>query len=452
MEGIAEMNGKARFLVGCVSIMLVAFFGCSSRVLNGADARVGVSVVKVILEGKTFDPPIEGVRSLSPAWDVDEDGFPEFFGIFSLSTGLEKNGGTKDSLGFLSGRDGKVIPVTESRFNRDLSGLEPVFLETFPRIGVEEEVGILVLGKMRDAPAKMRWVLLGKRFCKKKDFVLPSIPKEEGEKIEYMGSYGWERPDLFPRGVVLGFPGKKGRLFFYSLEKRSIGKTVFSGENRIIPGRRAVENLGRFGKDGKTVIGLFLYGKKNNLKGEFIFEFMRIPSFELVLRKSIPAYWGEEVWYSPHPSVLLGDLDGDDVNDLCVGMPVPSGEWGPGDSGKVSVFSGRDGKTIYCISGEKPCDEFGSTIVKVGDLDGDGIGEFAVGAPEYFYELSENWRGFVKIFSGRTGKEIVRLAGNRDVKYFGGRLECSGDLLFVGCGPPSEAVPVKEFYVYRLIK
>ena len=73
----------------------------------------------------------------------------------------------------------------------------------------------------------------------------------------------------------------------------------------------------------------------------------------------------------------LDDLDGNGVPDLAVGAPQDP-EIG---AGYVSVFSGKTGELLATHWGEAVGDRFGAAIAGAGDHDGDGVPDLLIGAP-----------------------------------------------------------------------
>lgn len=102
-----------------------------------------------------------------------------------------------------------------------------------------------------------------------------------------------------------------------------------------------------------------------------------------------------------------GDVDGDGFGDFIVG--APEAEITGSDSGAAVVYSGSTGATLYQMAGADAGDVFGASVAGLGDLDGDGHGEFAVGAPFDATVGSEG--GSVTVYSGVDGAIVFQFYG-----------------------------------------
>lgn len=127
------------------------------------------------------------------------------------------------------------------------------------------------------------------------------------------------------------------------------------------------------------------------------------------------------------------DLSGDGVPDVVVGVPRA----GMGQRGAVRVFSGADGSLLRQVPGRAASERFGEALALLGDLDGDGLAEFAVGAPGDDRAATD--AGSVRIHSGASGVQLATLFGDSPGEEFGAVLANAGDVdqdgrdeLFVG--------------------
>jgi len=105
-----------------------------------------------------------------------------------------------------------------------------------------------------------------------------------------------------------------------------------------------------------------------------------------------------------------GDVDNDNFDDIIVGAPYND------SPGKVFVYSGQSGNPIWIINGETFADEFGFAVTSASDLDSDGYSDFAVGAPNY-NGLSLGWpehSGRIYVFSGFTGDTLYTFTGQSE--------------------------------------
>jgi hypothetical protein len=124
-----------------------------------------------------------------------------------------------------------------------------------------------------------------------------------------------------------------------------------------------------------------------------------------------------------HAIAAAGDLNGDGIGDLAIGAPRPNLN-GSG-TGAVYVFFGPVVGTMSAsaadirITGERLNDEFGSSVSSAGDVNGDGIADLFVGASQFSGGLS----GRAYVFHGPLPAQVS--AADADVILLG---EANGDI------------------------
>jgi hypothetical protein len=121
-----------------------------------------------------------------------------------------------------------------------------------------------------------------------------------------------------------------------------------------------------------------------------------------------------------------GDVDGDGRGDVIASAP-----W-EGPAGRVKVFSGASGAILRTFDGEAYGQRFGQTAVRCGDFDGDGVGEFAIGAIWASYTATN--AGRIRVFSGQSGAVLYTFDGDNGRGDLGTSLAALGDVNGDGVG------------------
>ncbi len=96
------------------------------------------------------------------------------------------------------------------------------------------------------------------------------------------------------------------------------------------------------------------------------------------------------------------DVNADGWPDLLVGAPGDSRR-GAG-AGSATLVSGRSGQPLFTVFGEAAGDAFGCSVANVGDVNADGFADFAVGARNNRRIASA--AGAAYLFSGRDGARM----------------------------------------------
>ncbi len=137
-----------------------------------------------------------------------------------------------------------------------------------------------------------------------------------------------------------------------------------------------------------------------------------------------------------------GDVDGDGFGDFAIGAERAAGL--QHEAGAVRIYSGQNASLIRELKGELGGDRFGHAVESIGDVNGDGRPELLVGAPLHDAFLGVD-RGAAYVFDGATGAQLVKLLGNGADHHFGWSVTAIPDVNLDGVpdfavGAPRETV------------
>jgi hypothetical protein len=143
----------------------------------------------------------------------------------------------------------------------------------------------------------------------------------------------------------------------------------------------------------KSEFFLFPAQVMKGCSGMSVREFIRFESFALIFSLVLGAQTANAALIFDHPNpqaganfgtaiAEVGDVNGDGTPDLLIGAPLQDVE-GSTDQGQAYVISGADGTLLLTLNDPNPQADahFGSALAGTGDIDGDGNGDFLVGAP-----------------------------------------------------------------------
>jgi hypothetical protein len=123
-----------------------------------------------------------------------------------------------------------------------------------------------------------------------------------------------------------------------------------------------------------------------------------------------------------------GDTNGDGIPDVIASAP---------GGGYANVYSGRDGRVLLTLRAENTSDEFGRHASGIGDVNHDGFADVIVGAPGNNAAGQKAGRAY--IYSGKDGRPLLTLSGERAGDAFGSAVAGFADKehIFLLVGAPN---------------
>lgn len=103
---------------------------------------------------------------------------------------------------------------------------------------------------------------------------------------------------------------------------------------------------------------------------------------------------------------VMDDITGDGCNEIVIAARPRKGC----DSGCVGIYDGRTLTSLLLVNGHPECTAFGTWILPIPDVDSDGLGDLAVGAPGDAHVGA----GRIAIISSASGKVLRNLRAASD--------------------------------------
>jgi hypothetical protein len=135
-----------------------------------------------------------------------------------------------------------------------------------------------------------------------------------------------------------------------------------------------------------------------------------------------------------------GDVNRDSIPDVIASAP---------EIDSAYLYSGRDGSTLRTLHGESRGDRFGEHVASVGDIDSDGYADVIIGAPGN--NAVGKGAGRAYVYSGKSGRVLLTLTGERSGDAFGSTVAGFSDARnhFIVVGAPGAGTrKTGRVYVY----
>lgn len=183
----------------------------------------------------------------------------------------------------------------------------------------------------------------------------------------------------------------KGATISNGISSVSSADILFYGENEVDLAGSYVGSAGDIDDDGfdDLLIGAPYCDAGGNRSGKvYLFHGSELDDISYSVSQANASFYGEAVYDEAQYGTGVGDVDGDGLDDIAVG--VPQNDDGGSDAGKVYLIYGASLSNLslplslsdLAFVGENPNDQAGTIIEGCGDINADGFEDILVSAPE----------------------------------------------------------------------
>lgn len=356
--------------------------------------------------------------SVAAAGDVNGDGFDD---VIVASRGGGQGPGSPGYVQVLSGMNGSVlyefrgVSAAEKFFGLALASAGDVNGDGFPDI---------IIGSPNPDPAApilgSVYVLSGADGTRLHRFVEGSFNQDFGRAVAGVGDVDGDGADdiaigsplaSFSRGSVEVRSGATGQVLrtFLGVGGEQLGQ--------------ALSPIGDLNLDGTPDV---LIGSPGGIPGSCpacirIFSGLDGTPLLTIVDEDPDSMLGAAV-------AQVGDITGDGISEILAGAPRASNA--DQSVGAAYVFSGATGTAVFVCTGPITASvpsEFGTAVGSGGDIDGDGVPDIVVGAPNADGAVDGFLRGAIFSYSGFDGSLLFSLAGEEDRDSFGLGASIVGD-------------------------